>query len=331
MALKTELIREENYSTTMKETVEPWLAERRTVLWACRETGQRIYCERYLTEEARGAVLISHGFKESAVKFAEAVWYFLHEGYHVYLLEHCGHGRSYRLVDDLSLVHVDNHLRYIGDLLAVARMARKDIDRLADGTTLPLYLFGHSMGGGIALAAAAREPALFQKLVLSAPMIRVRTDPFPYGFTVVGSATLCALGMGENYCPGHHPYQGKEDYAESVTTSRARFDYYQKIKATNPLLQMSAASIGWLRAATQLEMELMNRSVREGHVPALVFRAVQDKAVDIEAQERYVRERNKWHPGSTDLRCIPGTKHEIYNSPDAVVRVFWEEVFDFLR
>ncbi len=328
--MKTELISEDNYNKTMHETVEPWLAERRTVLWACRRTGQRIYCERYLAEEARGVVLISHGFTESAAKYAEAAWYFLHDGYHVYLLEHCGHGRSYRLVDDLSLVHVDSHLRYIGDLLAVARMARKDIDRLTDGLPLPLYLFGHSMGGGIALAAAAREPALFQKLILSAPMIRPRTDPFPFGVTLVGSVALCAVGQGKDYCPGHHPYEGKENFEESASSSRARFDYCQEIKASDPLFQTSAPSIGWLRAADMLYEELRNRSVHEGQIPALVFRAIQDRAVDIEAQIEYVRERNKWHPGSTDLRCIPGTKHEIYNSPDAMVRVFWEEVFDFI-
>ncbi len=328
--MKTALIREENYSSTMKEIVEPWLADRRTVLWACRGTGQRIYCERYLAEEAHGVVLISHGFTESAAKYEESVWYFLHEGYHVYIMEHCGHGRSYRLVEDLSLVHVDSHLRYIGDLLAVARMARKDIDRLAKGAPLPLYLFGHSMGGGIALAAAAREPELFQKLVLSAPMIRPRTDPFPFGVTLVGSAALCAIGMGKDYCPGHHPYEGKEDFAESASSSFARFDYYQDIKAANPLFQTSGASIGWLRAATQLYEELHNRSVREGQMPALLFRAVQDSAVDIEAQAQYVRERNQWNPGSTDFLCVPGSKHEIYNSPDAMVRVFWEDLFDFL-
>ncbi len=327
--MKTSLISERNYIQTMKEEVEPWLDGRRKVLWACRGTGQRIYCERYLTEDPRGVVLISHGFTESAAKYSEAVWYFLHEGYHVYILEHCGHGRSYRLVDDLSLVHVDSHRRYIGDLLAVAHMARKDIDKEDGGRTLPMYLFGHSMGGGIAIAAAAREPELFDRLVLSAPMIRPLTGSFPYGVTVVGSAALCVLGRGKDYCPGHHPYEGIEDFEESAASSRPRFDYYQEIKAANPLFRTSAASIGWVRASTQLDAELMSRSAREGRGRMLIFQAEQDGSVSTEEQDRFVEERRKRHPGSTVLIKLPGSKHEIYNSPDAVVRVFWDELFEF--
>ncbi len=328
--MRTDLIPEEHYIRTMKEKIEPWLAARRTVLWACRETGQRIYCERYLAEDAHGVVLIAHGFKESAAKYAEAVWYFLHEGYHVYLLEHCGHGRSYRLVDDLSLVHVDSHRRYIGDLLAVAQMARKDIDRTAGGGSLPLFLFGHSMGGGVAIAAAARKPELFSRLVLSAPMVRPLTGPVPYGVTVVGTAALCALGQGKDYCPGHHPYEGPENFADSASASRARFDYYQEIKAANPLFQTSAASIGWVRASTQLDAEIMSRSIRDDGTPTLLFQAGEDGSVSVKAQDRFVRERNKRHPGSTVLLKIPGSKHEIYNSPDEVVQIFWEELFAFL-
>ncbi len=328
--MKTDLISEENYIRTMKEEVEPWLAERRKVFWASRGTGQRIYCERYLTEDPRGVVLISHGFTESAAKYSEAIWYFLHEGYHVYILEHCGHGRSYRLVDDLSLVHVDSHRRYIGDLLAVAHMARKDIDKTDGGLSLPMYLFGHSMGGGIAIAAAAREPELFSRIVLSAPMIRPLTGSFSYGVTVVGSAALCALGMGKRYCPGHHPYEGIEDFEESAASSRHRFDYYQEIKAANPLFQTSAASIGWVRASTQLDAELMNRSAKEGTGPMLIFQAERDGSVSVEEQNRFVEERSKKHPGSTALIKLPGSKHEIYNSPDAVVKVFWDDLFEFL-
>lgn len=61
--------------------------------------------------------------------------------------EHCGHGRSYRMCSDtgdLSLVHVD-------DLLFVSR-------RAAEFPELPVCLYGHSMGGGIAAAAAAQAP-----------------------------------------------------------------------------------------------------------------------------------------------------------------------------
>ncbi len=328
--METPLITEEHYIETMKEEVEPWLATRRTVFWAKRGNGQRIYCERYLAGEPRGVVLISHGFKESAAKYAESIWYFLHEGYHVYIPEHCGHGRSYRLVDDLSLVHVDSYKRYLSDLLAVARIARRDVNRTAGGDSLPMYLYGHSMGGGIALAIAAQEPALFERVVLSSPMIRPLCGPYPYRVMVVGSAALCAIGMSKDYCPGHHPYQGPENFATSASLSRPRFDYYQEIKAANPLFQTSAASIGWAHAAAQLERELMEHSSLNGDVPMLAFQAEQDQSVSLSAMNEFVRKRNKNHPGSIRLKRLPGTKYEIYNSSDTAVHPFWEELFAFL-
>ncbi len=328
--MKTALISEKNYIRTMKDEVEPWLAERRKVFWVRRNTGQKIYCERFFAEDPRGVVFISHGFKESAAKYAESIWYFLHEGYHVYIMEHCGHGRSYRLVDDLSLVHVDTYKRYISDLLAAAGLARSDIDRHTDGDSLPMYLYGHSMGGGIGAAAAAHAPELFEKIVLSSPMIRPATGPVPYGVAAVGTAALCAAGRAKNYCPGHHPYHGPEDFASSASLSRPRFDYYQEIKEENPLFQTSAASIGWVHASVQLDRELMDRSVSEGSSPMIIFQAERDGSVSLKEQDRFARERGSRHPGSTVLRKVPGTKHEIYNSPDAAVAVFWDELFDFL-
>ncbi len=328
--MNTDLISEENYIHTMKREVEPWLDDRRTVLWENRGVGQSIYCERYLADDPRGVVFISHGFKESATKYAESVWYFLHEGYHVYIMEHCGHGRSYRLVDDLSLVHVDDYSRYIDDLLATAHTARRDVDMYSGGSALPMYLYGHSMGGGIGIAAAAREPDLFDRIVLSSPMIRPLTGHYPYRVTAIGCAFLCRIGRSENYCPGFHPYEGPEDFETSASLSRPRFDYYQEIKAANRLFQLSAASIGWAHAAVRLDSEIMRHSVGEALAPMLIFQAWNDGSVSLEAQDRFVRERNEKYPGSVTLKKLPGTKHEIYNSPDDAVKPFWDELFDFL-
>ena len=40
------------------------------------------------------------------------IYYFLKAGYYVYMPEHMGHGQSYRLTSDPSLVHIDTWKRY---------------------------------------------------------------------------------------------------------------------------------------------------------------------------------------------------------------------------
>jgi len=107
------IIQENKYLDTMKNEVEPYLKVH------CREgyipgaediyhgkngiTG-KIHVKRYLAENPVGVAVISHGFTEGAPKYEELIYYFLQAGYHVYMPEHMGHGQSYRLAADPSLV-----------------------------------------------------------------------------------------------------------------------------------------------------------------------------------------------------------------------------------
>ena len=102
------IIDERNYVSAMDEKVIPYLTERRKIFFLEREAGKKLYCVSYRADTPRGVILISHGFTETAEKYLEPVYYFLKMNFHVFCVEHCGHGRSYRLADDLSLVHTDS-------------------------------------------------------------------------------------------------------------------------------------------------------------------------------------------------------------------------------
>ena len=110
------IIQENEYLDTMKNEVEPYLKAH------CREgyiPGAediyhekngiigKIHVKRYLADDPKGVVVISHGFTEGAPKYEEMIYYFLQAGYHVYMPEHMGHGQSYRLTADPSLVHLE--------------------------------------------------------------------------------------------------------------------------------------------------------------------------------------------------------------------------------
>ena len=62
--------------------------------------------EQGATAVFRGAIVISHGFTEFAEKYDELVWYFLLAGYSVCVLEHRGHGKSVRDVDNRCMVWI---------------------------------------------------------------------------------------------------------------------------------------------------------------------------------------------------------------------------------
>ena len=193
----------------MQNGVEPYLAAHAEEFYWERESGHPIHVLRYRAFRPRGVVVISHGFTENAEKYKEIVYYFIKEHFHVYLPEHCGHGKSYRLVEDPSLVYVDSYPRYVEDLLFVARKAK------AEACGLPLVLYSHSMGGGIAAAAAAKAPHLFRKVVLSSPMIRPLTGKVPFADAKRIAAFACATERGTQYVVGQKPYQGIERAAVS--------------------------------------------------------------------------------------------------------------------
>lgn len=117
-------------------------------------------------QKPRGVVLLSHGFGEYASRYVEKYHGLIPElvrsGFTVYSYDQRGHGTSEgrRAVVDMTLL-VEDHLK--------AREALRD-------QPLPVFLFGHSMGGLIAAASVARDPRGLSGVILSSPALLVGED-----------------------------------------------------------------------------------------------------------------------------------------------------------
>lgn len=322
-AIHDMILPEEGYAGRMETVVEPYLAARMTTGYCEREQGKRIFYARCLADRPKGIVIISHGYTETIEKHLENIYYFLQGGYHVFMPEHCGHGRSYRLcedAEDLSLVHVDDYRRYVEDLLFVSRLAAEEFPKL------PICLYGHSMGGGIAAAAAAQADGVFSRLILSAPMIRPGSAPVPWLLACVTAKAFCAAGKSTQYVMRHTPYGVPEVFADSASVSQARFDYYQKKRRQEPLFQMNAASYGWLWQAARLNAYLQIKAWRAITCPVLVFQATCDTYVSNREQERFVRKLNRNQKGNAKLIRVRGVKHEIFNAGPDVLERYWRKI-----
>lgn len=314
---------EENYRQEMEQTVLPYLQERKKELWLEREPGRRIYGVCCRADRPRGIVVISHGFTETTEKYRECFWYFLRMGYHVYGIDHCGHGRSYRLTEDFSLVHTDSYERYVKDLVFAAEYARNE------NGALPLFLYAHSMGGGIGAAAAAYRPRLFRKVILTSPMIRPQTGPVPWQLAVGIAESACMLGHEKAYAAGQKPYSGSGCFEKSAAGSRARFEYYKEIRESSPRYQMNAASYGWLKSAGQLNWYLQSQAWKRILSPVLLFQAGEDAFVSNREQERWLGKLKR--RADARLVRVRGVKHEIYNAGEETLVPYWKKIFAFFR
>lgn len=325
------ILTDENYAAQMESHVLPLLDAQKEELWISREDNpqQKLYCGRFTAPrgdgDVRGIVIISHGYTENADKYKEVVYYFLKMGYHVYIPDHCGHGRSYRLAEDLFLVHVDSYKRYVEDLLSVAHRAKSDYE------DLPLYLYGHSMGGGIAAATAAAEPDLFKKAILSSPMIQPDTWPLPWKMAVFLTGLACLFGQSAQHLPGGRPFDDTETFELSSAASQARFDYQQQIRRAEPLFQNTCGTYRWTRSAGKLHRHLMHTAWKQIHIPLLLFQAEEDGLVSPKAQYRFVQKVSRRYLAPTWLIKVSGSKHEIYNAKYETLVKYWTKIFRFLK
>ena len=81
------------------------------------ENFANIYYEKYIVEESDKAIVICHGFSECIEKYHEIIYYFLNEGFSVYIMEHRGHGRSGCLSKSCNTqVEVESFDYYVKDL-----------------------------------------------------------------------------------------------------------------------------------------------------------------------------------------------------------------------
>ncbi len=326
------VIADQEYPSRMKEEIEPWLEAHRQVQYPEREKGHPIYCAFYTTDvPAKGIVVVAHGFTETAEKYLEVIYYFMQMGCDVCAIDMCGHGRSYRLVEgDLSLVHVDRYERYVKDLQFAAELAKKQ------WPGLPMYLYAHSMGGGVGGVLTAVAPDLFDKVILNAPMIRPQTGGIPWELAKGIVDFCCMIGLQKHYVITHHPFvPHSEKFETSASSCRERFEYYQEKRENNPLFQMNGASNEWLRQAGLMERYLLNEAPAKIRTPILLFQAEDDQCVVNEIEDRFAQAVNNCHPDAEEpcvtLHRVLSTKHEIFNAHADVLEKYWEEIRIFFE
>jgi alpha-beta hydrolase superfamily lysophospholipase len=103
---------------------------------------------------ARGILLLSHGLAEHSARYADFAARMASDGFHVYAHDHRGHG--FTTAPDAprgQFAPRDGIARVIADMRAVREHAA------GRHPGLPVVLFGHSMGGLLALAFAQAHPA----------------------------------------------------------------------------------------------------------------------------------------------------------------------------
>ena len=114
-------------------------------------------------EEPQGVLFLVHGLAEHCMRYTRAIEEWNRRGFVVFAMDHQGHGRSggdrahVEAFDDF----VDDYVQFIDHVHATVPAVAK----------LPHFLFGHSLGGLIAVHVAARRPEMWNGVLLSGPAL----------------------------------------------------------------------------------------------------------------------------------------------------------------
>ena len=311
-------IKEENYEEVMKTRVEPFISNRTESGYFSRIEGEDIYFEHYKADQPKGVIVISHGFTESIKKYTESIYYMIQAGYEVWGVDHRGHGRSFRMNDNPYVVHVEQFEDYVLDLVYFT----ENLVKPASGD-LPLYLYCHSMGGCIGAWTIEEHQYLFDKAVLSSPMLGLSFGRIPVPI-VYAAASI--IGIGErrkNAFGSDGSFDPEPDFENSAGNSRCRYEYYFHKTLEDPHIQTCAPSIQWGKQASRACSFIFTEAdlIR---IPVLLFQAGADTVVKNASQDLF----SEWVE-DCELCLIPDKKHELYMMDSEDLKPYWEKIFEF--
>lgn len=304
----------------MEEEAEPFLQRIRVSGMMKTTENKGLYYELYPQENAKGTIVVSYGFTESCLKYYELLYYFYREGYQAAIMDHRGHGRSMREVEDMTVVHVELFSRYVKDL---HHFVEKKVKPMADGK--PLYLFAHSMGGCIGTFYLEQYPDDFKRAVLTAPMLGVKLGGCP----AWAARVLCDMevfrGKGTERLFTQSAFDPDESFEECSASSEARHAWYMKKRREDENYQTSSGSYYWGKEAINAgEFVVSRKQAEKVKASVLLFQAEYDSLVKPEPQDRFIS-----RIADGGLVFVPGVRHEIYRAPNEVLQPYLEEIFRF--
>lgn len=235
-------------------------------------------------------IVVSHGASEHGGRYRHVAKYFVERGWNVVIPDHRGHGRS-----GGTAMYVDSFLKYVSDLANVLDCLRLPAERT--------LMYGHSMGGLVAVRFHEMHPDRTAGLVLSSPLLGVRV-PIPWW--------KIALGQVVRWFSPRFRFETEvkiEDTTRNLDAINARLD--------DPLMHQHVTA-GWFFA---MRLAMRRAWAEAGRItaPVLMMQAADDLIVDPQAAEPFLG-----FIGSEDktFRMFDDRYHELHNEPE------WREAVD---
>jgi alpha-beta hydrolase superfamily lysophospholipase len=237
--------------------------------------------------------MMIHGMGEHFGRYGHLATFFANIGFATVGMDHRGHGRSQ---GKRGHVPSFNHLMDDIDLLF-----KKTSERFGG---LPVFLYGHSLGGNLAANYVIRRKPKLQGLILSAPYFKLAFEPPKWKL-------IMAKAMAGIYPAFTLP-------TELDQTALSRDPAVVAAYQTDPLVhdKISAAFFTAVNPAGLYPIDHAN----ELEVKTLAMHGTADRLTSPDAAVEFARN----NPEMIELKLWEGFYHEIHNEKEQ------QQVFDYV-
>ncbi|MEM6711414.1 MAG: alpha/beta hydrolase [Pseudomonadota bacterium] len=264
---------------------------------------------------ALGTLVLMHGRTEFIEKYASLINHYVSLGFIVVTFDWRGQGLSTRAIPSKPRKgHIHDFEAYVRDLQIIMERA------VLPDCPLPLYGLAHSMGGLIALHFMVRKPVLFDRVILTAPLLRYNVPNASHKSITRLSAVATWLGLAKRYAPGTgDTMAGTAPFRSNpVTSDEKQYGTVADVLDAHPDLGLGGPTVGWLHQMAKAMRSVWDQNFLDQiSTPCLFVQAGEDMIVSPDAIERIAAAV----PTASLLR-LPRSKHEPMFERDEIRELF---------
>ncbi len=250
--------------------------------------GKSLFLQAWMAEKAHASLLVIHGLGEHSGRYSEFAQRLNTLGISVFSFDGRGHGKSAENEPDAYFESYSDYLKDIHALLGKVKTYSPGI---------PTFLYGHSMGGGLAAAYVIKYKPELSGVILSSPAIM--EDPNT-------SKILLALsGFVSNNFPKLKVL--KLDPSK-ISRSSEEVERY----LNDPLIYTKAYPARTARELIEM-MKFIQKQAAEIKLPVLLLHGSDDTLTNPEGSKLIY---NLAESKDKTLKILPGGYHELINDLD---------------
>jgi len=266
-----------------------------------------------------GTILLQQGHNEFIEKYFETIQEFLNRGFNVVSFDWRGQGLSDKMINNEHKQYVEDFNIHEADLkFIIKEFIDKNFEK-------PLIGIGHSMGGCIILSFLKKNTQIFEKVILSAPMLGFNNEKFLLPLITL----INKFSSDKNYLIGSRPNMGKETPFNNndLTSDKFRYKRTQALVRKLPVIRLWGVTNGWFRAVKNKLFEIRKKGWAENIKTKILFiNNINDRVVS----SKHINIMNDRLPNSR-VKEFYKTEHEIFMEKDKHRNLMWNEIDNFIK